>query len=92
MKKLKKVFTIIYIITILQIIFMPISKSVSQNEESTEGQGINETIEEQQNEFGINDFIEEAQNYSGEFFQGIDIGEILNSAIKGEVDNQTIFQ
>ena len=92
MKKLKKVFTIIYIITILQIIFMPISKSANQNEENTEGQGINETIEEQQNEFGINDFIEEAQNYSGEFFQGIDIGEILNSAIKGEVDNQTIFQ
>ena len=92
MKKLKKVFTIIYIITILQIIFMPISKSANQNEESTEGQGINETIEEQQNEFGINDFIEEAQNYGGEFFQGIDIGEILNSAIKGEVDNQTIFQ
>ena len=92
MKKLKKVFTIIYIITILQIIFMPISKSANQNEENTEGQSINETIEEQQNEFGINDFIEEAQNYGGEFFQGIDIGEILNSAIKGEVDNQTIFQ
>ena len=92
MKKLKKFFTIIYIITILQIIFIPISKCANKDEESSEEQGINETIEGQQNEFGINDFIEEAQKYSGEFFQGVDIGEILNSAIKGEVDNQTILQ
>ena len=51
-----------------------------------------ETLQEQQEEFGINDFIEEANEYSGEFFEDIDIGEILQSAIKGEVDNGTILK
>ena len=51
-----------------------------------------ETLQEQQEEFGINDFIEEANEYSGEFFEDIDIGEILQSAIKGEVDNSTIYE
>lgn len=51
-----------------------------------------ETIEEQQEEFGISEFIEEADNYTGEFFEDIDIHKILEDAIKGEVDNQTIFK
>lgn len=63
---------------------MPISNSADET--------TNETIKEQQSEFGISDFIEEAEEYSGEFFQGININEILNDAIKGEVDNETIFQ
>lgn len=51
-----------------------------------------ETIEEQQEEFGISEFIEEADNYTGEFFEDIDIHKILEDAIKGEIDNQTIFK
>lgn len=51
-----------------------------------------ETLEEQQEEFGISEFIEEANTYSGEFFEDINMNEILNNAIKGEVDNQTLFK
>ena len=51
-----------------------------------------ETLEEQQEEFGISEFIKEANTYSGEFFEDIDMNEILNNAIKGEVDNQTLFK
>ena len=51
-----------------------------------------ETLKEQQEEFGISEFIEGADEYSGEFFEGIDIHKILEDAIKGEVDNQTIFK
>lgn len=51
-----------------------------------------ETLEEQQEEFGISDFIDEAEEYAGEFFEDIDISEILENAITGEVDNKTIFQ
>ena len=47
-----------------------------------------ETLKEQQEEFGINEFIEQADEYSGEFFEDIDINQILENAIKGEVDNQ----
>lgn len=51
-----------------------------------------ETLQEQQEEFGISEFIEQADEYAGEFFEDIDINEILEDAIKGEVDNQTIFK
>lgn len=50
-----------------------------------------ETLEEQKNEFGINNFIEEADKYSGEFFEELNINEILNNAIKGEIDNKIIL-
>ena len=50
------------------------------------------TIESQQESFGINSFIENSKKYTGEFFNDIDISEILNSAIKGEIDNSTIYK
>ena len=51
-----------------------------------------ETLKEQQEEFGISEFIKQAKEYSGEFFEDIDMNEILESAIKGEVNNQTLFK
>ncbi len=76
----KFIYILIAIIFLINLI-MPTS---SANEE--------ETIEEQQEEFGINEFIEQAEEYSGEFFEDIDMNEILENAIKGEVDNQTLFK
>ena len=52
---------------------------------------IEETYEEQKENFGINSFIDEAEKYSGEFFEDIDVGEILNSAISGNIDNNKIY-
>ena len=78
---MKKIIYIGIIIFLLLNLTAPITKA---NEE--------ENLEEQQEEFGISEFIEKAQNYSGEFFEDMDMNEILNSAIKGEVDNQTFFQ
>lgn len=49
-----------------------------------------ETMQEQQTEFGIQDFLKNSKEFTGEFFQGMDLGEILGDAIKGEVDNGTI--
>lgn len=48
-----------------------------------------ETIQEQQNDFGIEDFLENSEKYTGEFFKDIDIKDILNNAIRGEIDNST---
>ena len=52
---------------------------------------INQTYEEQKETFGISSFIEEAQKYSGDFFENIDIGEVLNSAISGNIDNNMLY-
>ena len=51
----------------------------------------NETIENQQEEFKIEDFIDKSKEYSGNFFDGIDIGDLLNDAISGKVDNSTLI-
>lgn len=72
---------VVYFIILIIIVFMPTSYAETEN-----------TIQEQQETFGINTFIEEAEEYTGEFFEDIDINEILNSAIKGEVDNSTIYE
>ncbi len=78
---MKKVFYICIIMMICINVMSPISLA---NEE--------ETLKEQQEELGISEFIEEADAYTGEFFEGIDINQILEEAIKGEVDNQTLFK
>ena len=78
---MKKIFYIFLISIIYINIICPTSMATEE-----------ETLEEQQEEFGISDFIKEANEYSGEFFEGIDMDEILQNAIKGEVDNQTILK
>ena len=74
----KKIFVIFIVL-----IFMLITQVYASNEE---------TIEEQQEEFGIQSFLKEAKKYTGEFFEDMDITEILNNAISGEVDNSTFFK
>ena len=76
---------IMIIIIIGMIFFINVPISYATDAETSE------TIQSQQEEFGISDFIKGAQEYSGEFFEGIDINDILQNAIKGEVDNSTIF-
>lgn len=49
-------------------------------------------INEQQENFGISNFIDEANKYTGEFFSDIDISQMLNSAISGKIDNNTILK
>ncbi len=80
MKKEKK-----FLLIIISIIFilLPIQQGYANEQE---------TIQEQQEEFKIQDFIKNAKEYSGKFFENMDINEILNKAIKGEVDNSTLFK
>ncbi len=51
-----------------------------------------EMINSQKETFGISSFIENASKYTGEFFEGIDINSMLNSAIKGNIDNSTLYK
>lgn len=76
---IKKIITVIVMILV---VFL--SNSSYANDEKT--------ITEQQEEFKIQDFIKNSEKFTGEFFDDIDINEILNSAIKGEVDNSTLLK
>ena len=81
----KKVFFILIIIMLLLVLIVtPINSVYSANE--------NETIKQQQGEFKIQDFIKNSKEYTGEFFEDIDVNEILNGAIKGKVDNSTLLK
>ena len=71
---------IITIIVMVLIVFLSNSSYANDNQ----------TIIEE--EFKIQDFIKNAEKFTGEFFEDIDINEILNDAIKGEVDNSTLLK
>ena len=51
-----------------------------------------EVIDSQKENLNIGSFIKEANKYTQEIFPDIDTSDLLNSAIKGEVDNKNIFQ
>lgn len=78
-------------IIIFILIILLTTNTYSKAEQSAED-NIEETIEQQKETFGINSFIENANEYTGEFFNDIDISNILTSAISGEVDNNTIYE
>lgn len=50
-----------------------------------------EILEEQSRTLNINQFTTKADEYTKETFGGMNTKELLNSAIKGEIDNKTII-
>ena len=52
----------------------------------------NTVLENQQEQLNISGFIEEANKYSDEVFPDVNIGEILDSAISGSIDNEKIYK
>lgn len=49
-------------------------------------------LNEQQASFRIKDFLKEAENYLPDFISDIDISNIFNSAVKGNIDNSTFLK
>lgn len=90
-KHKKKISKIIIIALTLVFIFPTYSKTESQISNNTVQIDENEILN-QEEMFGISSFIQNSKQYTGNFFDDIDIGEILNSAIKGEVDNTNIYK
>lgn len=80
-KKIIKYISILIILILL--LFLP-NKVFADTEE--------EIMDSTQEEFNINGFIKEAQKYTGEFFEDIDLNNLLSEAIKGNVNNKTIFK
>lgn len=89
-KKNKQFYKIILIgmILLLSFLFPNFVQAKGENNSSFD----QNTILEQQENFGISTFLENAEEYTGDFFNGTDMKELLNSAIQGKVDNQTIYQ
>lgn len=65
---------------------------ISTNQVSAMDANTEEILEEQKQSFGISDFLKEAEKYSGDFMEDVDIPEMLNNAIAGQIDNNTIYK
>ena len=74
---------VIIFLTIMFSIIIPTNISYSNE---------NIAMKEQQEEFKIQDFISNSKKYTGDFFENIDISKILNEAIQGKVDNNTLLK
>lgn len=92
----KKIFAKIIFIALILIFYLNSTSSIAienQNEINSESKSledINSELSEQEENFGINSFLVNSKKYTGDFFDDIDIKDILNSAIKGEIDNKSI--
>ena len=86
-KKIKKYFNFLCSIKILFFLLLLIFKLNNITYAST-----SEILESQKQTFGISDFVKQAKQYSGDFFEDIDISEILDNAIKGDIDNSSIYK
>lgn len=51
-----------------------------------------DVINSQMDSFNISNFINEANKYTEDILEDIDIGELLNNAIKGEIDNNELLK
>lgn len=71
------------ILLLLLILLIPVPAFAETEEE------IMETTREK---FNITQFIKEAEAYTGDFLEDMDLTEMLNQAIQGNIDNQTIYK
>lgn len=75
------------LLVLLSIIFIFIPNITLAEETST-----NQILKSQEESFGISDFVKETEKYSEEFFGDVSIQEMLNSAISGKVDNNSLIK
>ncbi len=64
------------------------NETIASSENSTMSQ--DEIISSQKDSLNISKFIEEAQKYTSNTFKELNIGDLLNSAISGNIDNKLL--
>lgn len=74
------------------VIFLSLSPfDISFAEDNAKSNINYEIIESQKESLDVQGFVKEANNYTKDVFSDTDMGEFLNSAISGKVDNRKIF-
>ena len=84
---MKKILLILAVALLLEIPSVYASDETENVEINTE-----DIISSQMDELNISNFITKSKEYSGEFMEDIDIGELLQSAISGNINNDTFFK
>jgi plasmid rolling circle replication initiator protein Rep len=79
----KKLIAIFRIFILLMICFLILTGKVYSTDE---------ILETQKDSLSISSFIKEANSYTKKAFPELNVGDLLNSAIKGDVDNGMIYK
>ena len=85
---MKKIIAIFAMIIIIHNPVYAETYNESKKTEETNEEIMQSTIEK----FNISKFIKEAEQHTGDFFEDIDLEEILNQAVQGNIDNKTIYK
>ncbi len=85
---MKKTYKVLLIIFLFFTLFS--HDSFATDEQASTSQ--EEVLESQQNSLNIAGFLEEAQKYTEDIFQDVDMNDLFNAAITGNIDNTTILQ
>lgn len=80
---MKKTITILIILFEILIFIKPLSVTANNT---------NEIIESQKQNLKISDFINEAQQYTKESMPGVDLNNLLSTAISGNIDNVKLMK
>jgi len=81
-KNTKEINIVLIFSTIILIIFFPsISNAIGET---------TDIIQQHKENFGISEFIKETEKYTDNFFKDISISKMINDAITGEIDNDTL--
>ena len=81
--KVKKI--LVHILILFVLASFPFSKV---NAESLTSQ----MIQQEKETFGISSFIDETKKYTNDFFEDMNISDLINSAITGKIDNNKILK
>lgn len=74
------------------IVFVILSILILPNKVNSQETNTNNIIDSQKDALGISTFLQESKKYSTEFLGDVDINELLNSAISGQIDNNKLLK
>lgn len=86
---MKKIFLTMGIVMILMNIMPCICYAEEANKESVD---TSEILQSQQDSLNISSFLKEVEKYTRSTYQDIDVRELFNSALTGNVDNEKLFK
>ena len=85
-KQFKIICKIVFIITIIIIIYLNFNYSYMEDMEKFN------ILEEQELQFNIKGFLDKSKEYSRDIFEGNEIEEVFKNVVKGKVENRTIIK
>ena len=90
-EKVHKMKRIVIIIIFLLLLFSNKSYAINQKQRQNQDYS-NEIIDVQKDNLGISDFIKESEKYTKENMPGLNVDELLATAITGDIDNFKIIR